>query len=86
MSECWYVYLLKCRDHSLYCGITKNVQKRLLQHNEGIGAKFTRGRAPCLVVWQCSAPLSHGDALRLERRIKMLSRSEKQELIEMGAL
>jgi len=81
-SEEWFVYILCCSDKSLYCGIAKDVQKRLQLHNDGKGAKFTRGRTPCAVVWQCSAPLSHGDALRRERQIKRMSRHEKMTLIE----
>jgi putative endonuclease len=84
-SADWFVYILSCSDKSFYCGIAKNVQKRLQLHNQGKGAKFTRGRTPCVVVWQCSTPLSHGDALRLERRIKLMSRLQKENMIASAA-
>lgn len=81
-NEHWFVYILRCSDNTFYCGIAKDVQNRLMQHNQGKGAKFTRGRAPCHVVWQHKEALTHGDALRLERKIKKMSRFEKEKLIE----
>lgn len=81
----WHVYLLSCKDGTLYCGVAKDVQKRLALHNAGKGAKFTRGRAPCHLVWQSNEPLIHGDALRLERTIKKMSREEKQSLIAQNS-
>jgi len=42
----WVVYLVRCADESLYCGITKNIEKRLVAHNSGKGAKYTKSRIP----------------------------------------
>jgi putative endonuclease len=42
----WYVYILECNDGTYYTGLTNNLQKRLLKHNQGKGAKYTRGRLP----------------------------------------
>lgn len=67
----WHVYLLRCRDGSLYCGITNNLERRLAQHN-GLapgGARYTRSRRPATLV--ASVPCqSKGFALSLEARVK----------------
>jgi putative endonuclease len=81
-EESWFVYLLECRDGSLYCGIAKDVIKRLEMHESGKGARFTRGRRPLKLVWQTEDPISHGAALKLERRIKSMPRKEKLALVE----
>ena len=77
----WYVYILRCKDDSLYCGITPDVEKRLEQHRSGKGAKYTRGRGPLEVVYteECN---NHSDALKREYTIKRLSRIEKLKLID----
>jgi putative endonuclease len=71
--------LLRCADDTLYTGIARDVKARLLQHEQGKGAKYTRGRGPfvLLATRRCD---SHGDALRLEYAIKQLSRVEKEQL------
>ncbi len=80
MSDSWYVYLLRCGDGSLYCGIARDVEQRLQAHQNGTGAKYTRGRGPLeLVYWeQCQ---DHSAALRRELEIKALKREEKLRLI-----
>ena len=77
----WYVYILRCKDDSLYCGITPEVEKRFEQHRSGKGAKYTRGRGPLEVVYteEC---INHSDALKREYTIKRLSRIEKLKLID----
>lgn len=72
----WYVYILKCSDGTLYTGITNNLEKRIKQHNEGKGAKYTMGRGPVALV-KYFTQLTKGDALKLEYRIKQLSKEEK---------
>lgn len=47
----YYVYILECNDGTLYTGYTSNVENRVKQHNKGIGAKYTRGRVPCRLVY-----------------------------------
>ena len=81
MESKWYLYLLRCRDGSLYCGITTDVQKRLEQHRSGKGAKYTRGRAPLELVYteEC---VDHSAALKRELAVKALPREEKLKLIE----
>jgi predicted GIY-YIG superfamily endonuclease len=72
----WHVYILRCADDTLYTGITNNLEKRIKQHNEGKGAKYTRGRGPVALVksFTCN---SKGEALKLEHHIKQLSKEEK---------
>jgi predicted GIY-YIG superfamily endonuclease len=77
----WYVYILRCGDDSLYCGITPDVEKRLEQHRTGKGAKYTRGRGPLELVYreECG---DHSAALKRELEIKALTREEKELLIK----
>ena len=75
----WWVYLLRCGDDTLYCGIALDVEARLQQHQDGKGAKYTRGRAPLAVVFR-EAWATKAAALRRERLIKRMSRSAKLRL------
>jgi len=81
MNAEWYVYLLMCSDDSYYCGIAKDIHKRHQAHNSGKGARYTRGRGPTVLVWKISEPISLSQALRLERRIKSMSRNQKIEFV-----
>lgn len=75
-----YVYILQCRDGSLYTGWTVDLEKRLFQHNQGSGAKYTRSRRPVsLVHWEEYA--TKEEALKREYRIKKLTRMKKLALI-----
>lgn len=76
-ESCWFLYLLECGDGSLYCGITKNIERRTAQHSSGKGARYTRGRGPIRLVWQTKHPITRSDALKLEIKIKALSREQK---------
>jgi putative endonuclease len=76
----WYVYIARCADGTLYTGITTDVQRRLVEHNGGRGAKYTAVRRPVTVVYVAPAA-DRSAASRLERRIKMLPREEKLSLI-----
>ncbi len=80
MEEPWFVYVLRCGDGSLYTGIAKDVPARLRQHEAGKGAKYTRGRGP-LVLCAKKKCASKSDALRLELRVKALSKSEKLQRV-----
>lgn len=79
MEKKWFVYLLRCGDGSLYCGITDDVQRRLEAHAAGKGAKYTRGRGPLELVYT-EACESHSDALKREIAIKRMNRREKLAL------
>lgn len=80
MGSAWFVYLLRCRDSSLYCGITNDVKARLKKHNDGTGAKYTRGRGPVELVWKKKMK-TPTDARKKEAEIKKLKRVEKEQLI-----
>lgn len=79
----WFCYLLRCIDGSLYCGITSNLDKRIAAHNEGIGAKFTRGRRPVELVYH-EICVNKSAALKREIEIKKLRRTDKLALISHG--
>lgn len=76
-----YTYILRCRDNTLYTGYTNDLEKRIRAHNEGKGAKYTRGRGPVELVY-FEEFSDKNEALRRECAIKKLSRSEKELLIE----
>ncbi len=78
-NNTWTCYLLQCSDHTLYCGITNDLAKRLAAHNAGEGAKYTRGRTPLQLLYQepCADKSS---ALKRELEIKAMSRAEKLAL------
>jgi len=80
MESVWYLYILRCKDNTLYTGITTDVEKRLNTHRAGRGAKYTRGRGPLELVYQEQCG-THSDALKREYQIKILSRQEKEALI-----
>lgn len=75
----WFVYLLRCSDGSLYCGITNDLKARLKKHNDGTGAKYTRGRGPVELVWKKKMK-TPTDARKKEAEIKKLKKSEKELL------
>ncbi|MCE9592037.1 MAG: GIY-YIG nuclease family protein [Planctomycetes bacterium] len=75
------VYLLRCGDGSLYCGMTNDLAHRVEQHRRGRGGRYTRSHQPVSLVWRSGPVATRGDALRLEARIKRLSRAEKLRLI-----
>jgi putative endonuclease len=72
----WVVYLVRCSDESLYCGITNNLKKRLATHNLGRGAKYTRSRRPVELAG-ASSEMTKSDALKLEYRIKQAPAGQK---------
>lgn len=75
------VYVLKCRDDTLYTGYTNNLPARLKKHEAGQGAKYTRGRAPFEVVYT-KIFSTKSEALREEYKIKKMSRTAKEKLIQ----
>lgn len=76
----WWVYLLECRDGTLYTGCTDNIPRRIALHNAGRGAKYTRGRGPVILRYR-EETMDKPAALRREAAIKRLNRVEKQALI-----
>jgi len=81
----YYTYILECADGSLYTGYTDDLEKRLAVHNAGGGAKYTRGRRPCRLVYS-ELFEEKGEAMSREWHIKhKMSREEKLVLIERKA-
>ena len=76
----WFVYILSCRDGSLYTGITTDCVRRLAQHNAGNGAKYTRAKLPVQLVYQERAE-NRSQATKREMAIKKLTRQQKQRLV-----
>jgi putative endonuclease len=76
----FYVYILRCEDNSLYTGIATNTFARLKTHNDGKGAKYTRGRRPVRLIYQ-ERHASMSLALKREAAIKKLSRAHKESLL-----
>jgi putative endonuclease len=77
----WFVYVVRCRDGTLYTGVSRDVAARVAQHNQGRGARYTRGRGPVALVHQ-ERKSSQGAALRREAAIKALPRTRKLALVE----
>ena len=76
-----YVYLLRCSDGSLYCGISTDPVARCKQHNYGGGAKYTRSRRPCQLVYT-EGPYDYGHALSREAAVKKMTKAEKERLLD----
>lgn len=74
------VYVLQCKDGTLYTGYTNNIKKRLKMHEEGKGAKYTRGRGPFRLVF-CTTFSTKQEAMQKEYQFKQLNRKEKENLI-----
>ena len=76
-SDEWFVYIVECQDGSLYTGIAKDVCARIVQHNLGKGAKYTRGRGPVQLKTQ-KGPYGRSIAQSIEAQIKRLPACEKE--------
>ena len=79
MDKPWIVYILRCKDQTLYTGITDDFEKRLKAHESGAGAKYTRGRGP-FVLCYLERFTDRSEASRREYAIKQLPRDEKLQL------
>jgi len=85
MTVEWSVYILQCADGSLYTGVARDLEKRLLQHNGLLagGPRYTSGRRPVALLWSASAP-DRGAAQQREAAIKKLGRAAKLRLAGGG--
>jgi predicted GIY-YIG superfamily endonuclease len=79
-SSRWLVYLLRCRDGSLYTGITNDLPKRLKAHAAGKASRYTRSRLPVKLAYT-EAQNSKSAALKREVAIKRLRRDQKLQLV-----
>ena len=77
----WYVYILDCRDGTLYTGIAVDLRRRLDAHRRGVAAKYTRGRRPVRLAYQEQQP-DRGSALNREAGLRRLGRAGKLALID----
>lgn len=77
----FYVYILKCNDNTLYTGYTVDLDSRIETHNNGLGAKYTRGRLPVKLMYH-EVLDSKSDAMKREYEIKQLSRASKLALFK----
>ena len=75
-----YVYLLRCRDGSLYAGAAVDLERRLAEHRAGRASRYTRSRLPVEMVWNLEVE-SWSAALREEHRVKALRRVAKEALV-----
>lgn len=76
-----YTYILKCKDGTYYTGWTNNLEKRLKDHNDGKGAKYTKSRRPVELIYHEMFD-SKEEAMKREYAIKHMTRSEKDKLIQ----
>ncbi len=80
MEQNWKLYILRCKDGTLYTGITTDVPARLEAHSSGKGAKYTRGRGPLELVYEEACP-DHSAALKREIAVKNLRKHQKLALL-----
>ena len=80
MESTWHLYILRCRDGTLYTGITTDVDKRFAAHCAGKGAKYTRGRGPLELLYRETCG-DHSAALKREAEMKKLTRQEKEAFL-----
>ena len=79
-ASTWFVYIIRCADHTLYTGITTDIERRLAEHNAGIGARYTRARLPVELI-HAEPAADRSAASRREAAIKRLPRTAKLSLI-----
>jgi putative endonuclease len=77
---CWWVYVVRCADGTLYTGVTTDVRRRLARHNAGTASKYTRARRPVELAYR-EPVRGRSAALRREAAIKRLTRRAKEALI-----
>jgi putative endonuclease len=75
----WYVYIVKCRDKTLYTGVTNNLKRRIHDHNSGIACRYTKYRWPVKLIHSQEYP-TKSQALKREAYIKGLTRAKKLAL------
>lgn len=81
VNKMYYVYIIECSDKTLYTGYTTDIDRRIQEHNKGIGAKYTRGRTPVRLV-HLEEYKTKEEALKREFFIKSLTKKKKLRLIE----
>jgi len=80
----WFVYIVCCADTTYYTGITTNLEKRILTHNQGVGAKYTKMRLPVKLIYSEIQKNRSAASIR-EAEIKKLTRKQKENLIKTSS-
>ncbi len=78
-----FVYIVRCADGSLYTGVARDVERRIRQHNDGKGARYTAGRQPVSLLY-CEPQVDWSAALKREIAIKRMTRKSKLRLIKVA--
>ncbi len=76
----WYLYVARCSDDSLYCGVATDVARRIQEHNDGDGSKYCRSRLPIRLVAHWPKK-DQSEALRHEAAFKRLSKKQKEHVV-----
>jgi putative endonuclease len=77
----WFLYIIRCKNKSLYTGITTDVKRRFKEHQEGKGSKYLRGKSPLKLVFKKKIG-AKGLALRIENAIKNLPKEKKEMILK----
>jgi putative endonuclease len=80
MMDAWWLYMVRCRNGTLYTGITTDVERRFEEHCNGSGAKYLRGKTPLTLEFHCLVG-DRSDALRAEYIVKRLGKEQKEILL-----
>lgn len=78
----YYFYILRCKDNSLYCGSTNDLDKRISLHNSGKGSKYVRSRGGGIIVYSEKLG-SKSEAIKREAEVKSWSKAKKENLINI---
>ena len=78
----WLVYMLKCKDDTIYTGMSNNIEKRLKTHSIGNGSKYIRARLPFKLIYKEHC-ISRSNALKRELEIKKLTKKNKELLVKL---
>lgn len=81
----WFLYIVKCNDDSFYTGITNNITNRINKHNKGLGAKYTKGKGPLLLLLVLQFE-NRSEASKEEYKIKKLTKKNKIKLIKQKVM
>ncbi|USD67996.1 GIY-YIG nuclease family protein [Vibrio sp. SCSIO 43136] len=76
----WFVYFVRTKSRSLYCGVTNDIAKRFAAHQNGTGAKYLRGKGPLELAWSQQVD-NKVTAMKLEYRLKRLPKVRKEKII-----
>ncbi|WP_420823632.1 GIY-YIG nuclease family protein [Sulfuricaulis limicola] len=79
------MYIIECSDGSFYTGITNDLERRQQQHNDGTGSRYTRSRRPVILRYHETCQ-SRSEALIRECSLRLLTRKQKEELVNRGKL